>query len=149
MATTKVPAEGSSITRAWPSFTWPTWKWLDEVFRDADGPLPLRIEELVEGDTLVVRAELPGIDPDTDVEIDVEDGVLKIMARRTEREERDDRRVHRTEFRYGSFVRTIAIPMGVEESAISATYRDGVLEVRVPMPKGEQAPAHRVKVLHG
>ena len=146
MALTKIP-EAATVPRNWPTFTWPTWKWLDEVFRDLDGHQMLKIEELTEGDEFLVRAELPGIDPSTDVDVEVTDGVLTISATRTEKEEQKDRHVHRSEFRYGSFVRSLPIPKGVDEAAITATYADGVLEVRVPAP-GEttKSSSHKVKV---
>jgi HSP20 family protein len=149
MAPTKLPEE-TALSRTWPSFTWPTWRWLDEVFRDAGGGQLLVIEELTEGDELVIRAELPGIDPDKDVQVEVDDGMLRISAQRTESSEKKERHVHRSEFRYGSFVRTIAVPKDVQPDRITATYKDGVLEVRVPeSAAAKQAVAHKVKVLHG
>jgi HSP20 family protein len=96
----------------------------------------LRVEELVQDDNLVVRAELPGIDPEKDVDISVVNGALVIRAEKQEKSEEKDNDSYRSEFHYGSFVREIALPAGVEESQIAATYRDGVLEVRVPMGEG-------------
>src|ERR671914_2085807 len=65
------------------------------------------IDASARGDDLVIRAELPGIDPQRDLEISVEDGVLTIRGERREqrREERD--RAIRTETIYGSFLRTV------------------------------------------
>ncbi|TML74187.1 MAG: Hsp20/alpha crystallin family protein, partial [Actinobacteria bacterium] len=54
-------------------------------------------------------------------------------------EETSDDRYYRFERRYGSFSRAVGLPQGVDESQISASYRDGVLEVRVPKP-AEQKP---------
>lgn len=93
----------------------------------------LRVEEFVEEGTLVVRAELPGIDPEKDVDISVADGVLRIRAEREEKSEHKKKGSYRSEFRYGSFARTIALPAGASESDVAATYADGVLEVRVPV----------------
>lgn len=93
----------------------------------------LRVEEFVEEGTLVVRAELPGIDPEKDVDISVADGVLRLRAEREEKSEHKKKDSYRSEFRYGSFARTIALPAGASESDVSATYADGVLEVRVPV----------------
>ncbi|NUP74564.1 MAG: Hsp20/alpha crystallin family protein [Sinomonas sp.] len=92
----------------------------------------LRVEEFHDGDDLVVRAELPGIDPDKDVEVTVRDGELQIRAERQENSENTGKEGYRSEFRYGSFARTIQLPRGARQGDIRASYRDGVLEVRVP-----------------
>jgi HSP20 family protein len=104
----------------------------------------LRVEEFVEDKTLVVRAELPGIDPEKDVDISVVDGSLVIRAEKEEKSEKKDKDSYRSEFHYGSFVRAIALPTGVDEAQIVASYRDGVLEVRVPM--GEPIEPAKVKI---
>ena len=104
----------------------------------------LRVEEFVEDKTLVVRAELPGIDPEKDVNISVVDGSLVIRAQKEQKSEERDKDSYRSEFHYGSFVREIALPAGVDEAQIAASYRDGVLEVRVPM--GEPVEPAKVKI---
>ena len=90
-------------------------------------------------DTFVIKAELPGINPEKDVEITVSGGALHIRAERQEETGEQGKEFHRLEFRYGSFARTIPLPDGVEGSDIKASYKDGILEVRVPMPKVEEA----------
>jgi HSP20 family protein len=95
----------------------------------------LRVEEYRDGDDLVVRAELPDIDPDKDLEITVSEGVLGISAERQEKTEHKDKSSYRSEFRYGSFSRNIALPQGVTENDVAASYKDGVLEVRVHVPE--------------
>jgi HSP20 family protein len=92
----------------------------------------LRVEELTDGDTLVIRAEMPGIDPDKDVEISMHDGMLHIRAERKESEESKGKTEYRSEFRYGMFERTLPLPAGVTESDVTATYKDGILEIRLP-----------------
>jgi len=89
----------------------------------------IRVEDFVEGDDYVVRAELPGIDPDNDVEITVQGGVLTIRAER--KEETSDK--NRSEFRYGSFVRSVRLPDGANEDTVRAAYKDGILTVRVAL----------------
>jgi len=111
---------------------------------DWEEPAWLRVEEYVEDSTLVVRAELPGIDPDKDVEISVEEGFLRISATKEEKSERKEKDSYRSELHYGSFVRTIRLPEGCREEDVSATYSDGVLEVRVP--KGEPAAPAPVRI---
>jgi HSP20 family protein len=80
---------------------------------------------------LVVRAELPGIDPEQDVEISFHEGMLTIRGERRHQERADEGNVARFESRFGSFERTVALPGGVTEDAISATYENGILEVVV------------------
>jgi HSP20 family protein len=103
--------------------------------------LAMRMEEFVDGDMLVVRAELPGVDPDKDVEITVSDDVLTIAAERREEktEGEQGKPGYRSEFRYGSYRRSISLPAGVTADAVNATYHDGILEVRAPVatPKTE------------
>src|ERR1019366_7226402 len=95
--------------------------------------------------TLVVRAEMPGIDPDKDVEIGVADGILTIRAERTE-EETSKKHIHRKEIRYGGFSRTLPLPDGVKEDDIKASYKDGILEVTVPVPEAPKTEATRVPI---
>ena len=95
----------------------------------------IRVDEFQESGTLVVKAELPGIDPDKDVELTVSDGMLHIEAERRQEEQTEEKgHVHR-ELRYGSFTRTLPLPEGVSEADIKASYKDGILEIRVPAPQ--------------
>jgi HSP20 family protein len=105
------------------------WRRMFENDLEAGGWL--RVEELRDGDTFVVRAELPGIDPERDVELTISDGVLRITAHREERKEQKDKDAVRSEFRYGTFVRNIVLPRGVDEDDIKASYKDGILEIRI------------------
>ena len=104
-------------------------RWLD---LDSETDRWLRIEELHEDGMMVVRAELPGVDPEKDVEISVSEGVLHISAKREERSEHKDKGTYRSEFRYGAFSRDFVLPKGVDHHAVKATYHDGILEVRMP-----------------
>jgi HSP20 family protein len=112
---------------------------IERLFDGDTGTGAIRVEEVVEGNTLVVRAELPGIDPEKDAAITVSDGALTIKAERQEKKEQKDKDSYRSEFRYGSFFRRVPLPDGVKESDVTASYKDGVLEVRAPIP--EQVPA--------
>jgi HSP20 family protein len=87
---------------------------------------------------VVYSFDLPGI-PEDKISIEVADGTLTISAEREKREEVADERYYRFERRFGTFTRAIGLPQGVDESKIAASYRDGVLEVRVPKPE-EQKP---------
>lgn len=84
-----------------------------------------------EGDDLVARFDLPGIDPEKDVTVEVEGRRLVVRGERqdTRDENAAGRRVR--EVRYGSFRRTVALPVTVDPSAVSASYDAGVLTVTV------------------
>ena len=120
---------------------------LEPVRRFLDGDLSMtpsmKVEQFQDGTTLVVRAEVPGIDPDKDVDVSVSDGMLHIRAEREEKSEHKSKNGYRSEFRYGSFSRSVALPAGAKEEDITATYKDGVLEVRAPAPVTATAEASK------
>lgn len=118
---------------------------IERMFASADVPAPIRVEEYVDGKNLMVRAEMPGVDPDKDIAVTLDGGLLRIRAERQEKEEHKDNGSFRSEFRYGSFSRNIPLPEGVREEEIKATYTNGVLEVRAPLPD-EAQPAEPKKL---
>lgn len=81
---------------------------------------------------LVLRFELPGIDPAKDVTVTVDAGDLVVRGERKEKSEVKESDYYRVESCYGSFERRLPLPEGFNESAIAATYESGVLEVVVP-----------------
>jgi HSP20 family protein len=95
----------------------------------------IQVDEYHEDGMLVIQAELPGIDPEQDVTLTVVEGMLNIEAERREEAETEERGYIRKELRYGSFARTLRLPEGVDDAKITATYRDGMLEVRIPAPE--------------
>jgi len=127
----------------------PTRAWMDEVLRDGEWRRPFKIEETHEGDDVIIRAEVPGIDPEKDVTVEVDDDMLVITVQRTESHRSESDHVHRSEFRYGTFSRSIPVPGGVDESKVAASYKDGVLEVRLPSPGDTGSAPHRVPVKRG
>lgn len=110
------------------------------ILERVQGSHVMRLEEYLEDDTCVIRAELPGIDPDKDVQISVADGILHLRAEREERTEEKQPDGYRSEFHYGRLARSIRLPEGATESDVTATYKDGILEVRVPAPKTAATP---------
>jgi HSP20 family protein len=87
---------------------------------------------------VVYSFDLPGI-PEDRISIEVSDGTLTVSAEREKVEEVSDERYFRFERRFGSFSRAVGLPQGVNDDKIAASYRDGVLEIRVPKPE-EQKP---------
>jgi HSP20 family protein len=95
-----------------------------------------------------VRAELPGVDPEKDIDISFQDGVLTIRGERKleEKTERDD--FYRVESSYGSFQRSIPLPDGVKAEDVRATYENGILEVVIPKA-GELTSAKKIPIAVG
>src|SRR6478735_7249321 len=110
----RVPNLLDWVESAWPSLT---------AARSVFGTHLIRVEDKMEDDHYVIRAELPGINPDNDVKITVDDHTLVIDAERSE--EKADK-TH-TEFQYGSFHRAMSLPAGVKPDDVTATYTDGIL----------------------
>lgn len=85
-------------------------------------------------DSLVLRADLPGVEQD-DISIEVKDGVLSISGERRAQHEEKREGYHRVERAFGRFSRSLELPKGVEADNVSATFERGVLEVRMPKPE--------------
>jgi HSP20 family protein len=105
----------------------------------------ISVDEYRDGQTQVVRAELPGIDPDKDVELTVSDGMLRINAERRVEKDTEDKGYTRHELRYGRFTRMLPLPDGATEADISASYKDGILEIRVPVAE-QPAPKEPTRI---
>jgi HSP20 family protein len=104
----------------------------------------LRVEDGIKDGHYVVRAELPGVDPGKDIDVTVSGGVLTIKAEKHEAMEGK----HRSEFRYGTFVRSIALPEGADDEHTQATYDNGVLEVTVSLKdKADEKSQRRIPVM--
>lgn len=110
-----------------------------------DGPAERRFVPTADvfrrGDDLVVRAELPGIDPEKDVKVTLTDGRLTISGERKQTSEVKKEHYYRSESTYGTFERTLPLPEGTDESKIECTYQNGVLQVVVHEGAKPAAPA--------
>jgi HSP20 family protein len=95
------------------------------------------------GDQLVFKAELPGVRRE-DLDVRVEDGVLTLQGERREDTEVKEESLYRRERTYGTFTRSFTLPKHVDGSKITATYKDGILEVTVP--KSEAAKPKKVEI---
>lgn len=104
--------------------------WLETItsLRPSWGEGFIPIEEYREDERYVVRADLPGVDPDKDITVTVDDGYLVIHGERHQ-EERDA--LH-SEVRFGSFSRRLPLPKGCTGEDITASYASGVLTVSLP-----------------
>lgn len=134
--------QGSSIVRRTEAFPrlmdwFEDFSPLDLIWRNTQAH-PIKIEEFFKDDNLVIRAEMPGVDPDKDIDVVAGDGFLTIKGER--KEEHEDS--HRSEFYYGSFMRTIPLPTGVDEKSVKAEYKDGILEVQIAYPSAPKSLKH-------
>jgi HSP20 family protein len=103
--------------------------WKEELGAEAIAAPALEVE--ITDNAVIVRAELPGIDPkDLDIEVTA-DRVLMRGERRQESRS-DEKGVLRTEFSYGSFERAIRLPARVDNAAVKAEYTDGILSLTLP-----------------
>ncbi|MEU6645461.1 Hsp20/alpha crystallin family protein [Saccharomonospora sp. NPDC046836] len=103
---------------------------------------PVRIEESMGEGKYLVRAELPGFDPARQIHVAAESGLLTISAER----ESETTEQGRSEFRYGSFSRSVSLPAGADTDHITATYANGILEVAVPIERQEPPKTVQIKV---
>ena len=100
--------------------------------------------ELVENnDSIVVRAELPGMKKD-DLEISLHEGILTIAGERKNETKVEEGGVYRSERFFGRFQRSIALPKTVATEKVKAEYKDGVLAVS--LPKTEEAKPKQINV---
>ena len=104
---------------------------------------PIRVEEYAEDGHYVVKAELAGIDPEKEAEVTVGAGYLTIHAERHEKVEA----THRSEFRYGSFTRTLSLPADADIDDVTAAYADGILTVTIGTKHEEEAaPVRKIEI---
>lgn len=82
-------------------------------------------------DAFLVEAELPGLKKE-DVDITIESNMLRLRGERRFEREKEEENFHRMERAYGSFTRTFSLPSRVDSEGVEASFRDGILTVKVP-----------------
>lgn len=153
----------SALMRFDPMSSWNPWKELEQMERRLStmlGRSPIAgngdqkealsvtkwspLVDITEDDKeYVVKAELPEMKKE-DIKINIHDDVLTVSGERKYEKEEKDRKFHRVERAYGSFMRSFTLPKDAEGSKITAEYKDGVLTVR--LPKSEQAKPKTTEV---
>ncbi|WP_197381481.1 Hsp20/alpha crystallin family protein [Mycolicibacterium mengxianglii] len=126
----------------WPEITdlfagLPSWGNLGSAL----GKHPIKVEDEIKDGKYQLQAEIPGVDPDKDVDVTVSDGILTIKAERSETTEQNGR----SEFSYGSFIRSVRLPAGADDEGIKASYEKGILKISVPLKDSEVA-AKRIAI---
>jgi HSP20 family protein len=79
----------------------------------------------------VVKAEVPGLDPN-DIQISLQEQYLTIKGEKTREKMDKEERYHRVERFYGSFARSVRLPVGVDGSRVTASFKNGLLTVTLP-----------------
>ena len=148
----------ANLPRAWSRF-----RELDQLRRDFDNVLERflgghaehraqssavtpAVESFVRDGKLVVRADLAGVDPN-DVEITLNGDRLLIRAKRERSHEEEPADFFHRELCYGTFERELRLPEGIETEEVKASYRNGVLELTVPVRQGAKARKVPVEVV--
>jgi HSP20 family protein len=120
--------------RSW----WPE-RWLG---REAEITTP-SVDVYEEKDEIVVKAELPGMDK-SDIEVNISDSHLILRGEKKKEEKVEDKNYYRCERSYGAFLRTVELPADVQADKIKASFKNGILEVR--LPKSEEAKSKEIKI---
>ena len=123
---------------------------IDDVFESLFEPSALknynlapRVESYRKNGTYVVKADLPGVEA-KDIQVTLEKGCLTIKGERKVDKEVKEKKVECREVFYGSFERCIPVPEGLKTDGVKAKYRDGVLEVTIPVE--EKNPPKKIEV---
>jgi HSP20 family molecular chaperone IbpA len=119
-------------------------EWFEEPFLTLRPYLAqaIRVEDFVEDGRYMVRAELAGMDPEKDVEVTVGSGYLTIRAERHDKAEGK----HRTEFRYGSFSRSLPLPGDADTGDVTASYDHGILTISVGLKAAKKDEVKKIEV---
>jgi HSP20 family protein len=107
------------------------------ALRQRFGRSPMPIEDITENGRYEVRAQIPGVDPTSDVEITTDDGWLTIAAERTQK----TAPTGRSEFWYGWVARSVQLPDGANPDGITTSYDKGILSVSLPVEESMAEPA--------
>lgn len=94
----------------------------------------------------LIKAELPEVKKE-DVKVSLEDGVLTLQGERRQEKEEKNKKYHRVERSYGSFVRSFVLPDQVDETKVQAAFKDGMLNLHIP--KSEKAKPKAIEVTVG
>ncbi len=125
--------------RGWMQPLRPEWA---ETAAPFEGRIP-KVDVVERDDSIVVRAELPGVKKD-DMDISLTEDSVTITATTRQESEEEKGDYHRREISQGSFARTVALPAAVQGDEAKASFKDGVLELT--LPKAAPARRHTIKV---
>ncbi len=128
---------------------------MNRLFSEVARRSPVAEEEIIQGawippvdifetgDSIVIKAELPGISKE-DITLEVKENTLSIKGEKKFEKDVKEESYHRVERSYGAFQRAFALPSTVQQDKVKAKFRDGILEVT--LPKAEEAKPKQIKV---
>lgn len=117
------------------------WRLLPSLQEQTDWSFPVEVSETE--NEVEVKAALPGVRPE-EVDISVTNDVLTIRAEHREEAEERKRDYYRREIRYGTYHRSLALPVAVDTDKAEATFKNGMLHLR--MPKAEALRPKQIKI---
>jgi HSP20 family protein len=123
-------------------------RWSDLPERFGESELSVwapEIEVFEREGQFIIRADLPGLKKE-DVHLDVTENALTIEGERRQEQEEQREGFYRTERSYGRFSRTVLLPEGVNTDKVTAQFKDGVLEVKVPAPERQRQQRRRIEI---
>ena len=123
-------------TSDWPGSPLSTLHQLSQQVRS------MPVEQYRSGPSYVARFEIPDVDPARDLTVSVQTGTLTVQAEHRHTVPDDDQ----GEFQYGSFARSITLPLGADISDVSATCHNGILTVRIGMRSEQERDARHIEV---
>ena len=129
------------MERFFDRFAEPVWEPFPTMAGGAWAPM-LDVSETK--DAMIVTAELPGLDAE-DIDLALTGDLLTIKGEKEKRTEEKEERYHRTERTYGAFLRSVRLPMAVDGSKVTATFKNGVLAVTLPKTSAAKAATIPVK----
>ena len=123
--------------------------WLGFPFRnlqeDMDVGWSPRLDVSETEDGLEIVADLPGLEK-KDIQVSLDDDLLTIKGEKKEEKETKDKRYHTIERRSGSFYRAVRLPIEVKKDKVDATFKDGVLTLRLPRSKEAKRKVAQIEI---
>lgn len=121
----------------------PWWPGLPRLFEGME-PTP-SVDIFEEGDDVVVKTELPGMTKD-EIEINLTDNTITLSGEKKKEEKIEKKDYYRMERSYGSFSRSFTLPTDVQADKAKASFKDGVLEVRIPKTEEAKKKVQKIKI---
>ena len=124
-------------------FARPLWSGMPRMMEDVE-PIP-SVDIYEEGDTIVLKSELPGITK-SDLDINLTDDTITISGEKKKEEKVEKKNYYRLERSFGSFKRSFALPSGVQSDKAKASFKNGVLEVKIPKSEEAKKKERKIKI---
>jgi HSP20 family protein len=127
------------MDRLFDRFVTPRWEEMEAV-----GEWSPKIDVTETKEAFVVKAEVPGVEQ-KDILVSLQEQVLTIKGERQQEKEEKDERYHRVERSYGSFARSMRLPVSVDGEKVTASFKDGLLTVTLPKAPGAKGTTIPIK----